>query len=387
MVKNPTVFLSLPILAPHPYPKADDPGSSKYLGLGAVFVFLILDERTVKPELFQARLKEFGDQLWGLISGYLSGYVFYNGTRTLIKFDKEATKSAIAAVMSRNMSHNIGSHVLVKLSDASNLTIGSYEATAEIALLNQYLKHRMSFIADVSLTQTPISGINYLSNDILKRFDNLLLLKEYISGNDNVRSGSIRLSYCNAVEGLSADTDVPLQIPGDTIGSQAIYILLENFIRNAVKYSEMPARRVPKRGTIDGWKMLYTLDIRICISEPAVELRNSYYILDVIDNASKENFASRSKVSGNHFYLLERLQGIIDEAIQSNGVLRVGGWGILEMKICAAFLRKHPLYDIDFGPEFQAGQPRLLEVHYFTFKDGKTLGNRRSCRAFWGGRS
>src|SRR6185369_11940960 len=88
---------------------------------------------------------------------------------------QEAGRSATAAIMSRNMSHNIGSHVLA----SSDLMSGVHKI--EVQKLHNFLQQRMDFIAQV-VTYTPSWGEPlFFFKDLLQGFfDQYLLLSHLI---------------------------------------------------------------------------------------------------------------------------------------------------------------------------------------------------------------
>lgn len=102
-----SVFLGVPIL-----------GSSisdmPIKGQGAIFVYFTYDNQTKKNEIIDF-INEIGPSLDFLIKGYIFNLLAYSALVLSNKSKKEATKSAKAAIMSRNMSHNIGSHVMAYL--------------------------------------------------------------------------------------------------------------------------------------------------------------------------------------------------------------------------------------------------------------------------------
>lgn len=97
---------------------------------------------------------------------------------------RETSRSATAAIMSRNMSHNIGSHVLA----SSDLMKGVHKD--EVQKLHNFLQQRMDFIAQV-VTYTPSWGEpTFFFKDLLQGFfDQYLLLGHLIKdqGYDVVR--------------------------------------------------------------------------------------------------------------------------------------------------------------------------------------------------------
>ncbi|MCG3155112.1 MAG: hypothetical protein DKINENOH_01714 [bacterium] len=189
---------------------------------------------------------------------------------------KHALRSAIAAIMARNMSHNIGSHVLA----STELLKGVHRN--EIQKLHSFLQKRMDFIAQV-VTYTPSWGETmFFFNDLLQGFLNQYLLLGHLIkdqgyyekikvivhfkgkdllfekdernlcencgrpcetafGEENcqcetiipVRTGSwIFQSELNKVD------DFIITVPGGEIGAHAFYDILENYMRNSAKYGE-----------------------------------------------------------------------------------------------------------------------------------------------------
>lgn len=214
---------------------------------------------------------------------------------------KESIKSAKAAIMSRNMSHNLGSHVMFyikqKLQSVSKI-VGSnvlhniipgnlsdineikekVEANTEIELpflvglgrFINYLQERQDYIATVATDYIPansaISFKDFIYDELkpdlrYKRHhpngktddagwqpENLLL--DYIAYSEGYRNSDdieIRFGKFDGgkpVLGTMADTDFQklrrfnIAVPGGVIGRQAIFSVMENIIRNAAKHSE-----------------------------------------------------------------------------------------------------------------------------------------------------
>jgi hypothetical protein len=118
--------------------------------------FFLYTVRKLTPEE-EKRLRE------GL--AYVSSVVAGAEYARLVKREvlKGGRKAAVAQVMSRNMSHNIGSHVLAALAQESSLE------TNEIKILLNYLKHRQEFIADISTASACIVFNRNLYEDVLSR--------------------------------------------------------------------------------------------------------------------------------------------------------------------------------------------------------------------------
>lgn len=212
----------------------------------------------------------------------------------------ESIKSAKAAIMSRNMSHNLGSHVMAYLKQnlgtvqdmlnnkaLSNLV--DYDGNDQYRLTDinrindiempflvgvgkfiKYLQERQDFIATVATGFVPyMSSVNFkdyiydeLNTDL--RFlrhkkdrsgcmpsnillDNIAKSEGYSRKNINIsfRSFDGGLSLLNGdddIESIKNNKDLPelrninVSLPGGVIGRQAIFSIVENVIRNAAKH-------------------------------------------------------------------------------------------------------------------------------------------------------
>ena len=97
------------------------------------------------------------------------------------ELQKKSIKSAIGAIMSRNGSHNIGSHVLAALTQ----NVGTMP---DDRVLYQYLQQRMDYIATVT-TDIPTWGCSTMFvGDIMRTFFSQRHLLEYISGSEGLRA-------------------------------------------------------------------------------------------------------------------------------------------------------------------------------------------------------
>lgn len=210
--------------------------------------------------------------------------------------NKNAIKSAKAAIMSRNMSHNLGSHVMFyikqKLQSVSkivdsdvlhNILPGNISDLQEIqkqiaekkgielpflvglGRFINYLQERQDYIATVATDYIPanstISFKDFIYDELkpdlrYKRHhpegsssdagwqpENLLLdYIAYSEGYDN--SNKIQISFegfdgMNSAENHDFDKlrKFNIAVPGGVIGRQAVFSIMENIIRNAAKHS------------------------------------------------------------------------------------------------------------------------------------------------------
>lgn len=216
------------------------------------------------------------------------------------QIQRESLKSAKAAIMSRNMSHNLGSHVMFyikqKLQSVSKIVDNKVLANiipgelSDLKTIEQkikenkdvelpflvglgrfinYLQERQDYIATVATDYIParstISFKDFIydelkpelryqrhhsegsSSDAGWQSGNLLL--DYIAYSEQYRkSEDIKVCFglfngTNPITNSDADKDFQalrkfnIAVPGGVIGRQAIFSIFENIIRNAAKHS------------------------------------------------------------------------------------------------------------------------------------------------------
>lgn len=256
---------------------------------------------------------------------------------------QQATRAAISQVMARNMSHNIGSHVLSKFKDRNDIcninpSGGQYDGSMygylfkprelrlreQIAYFNEYLKNRMDFLADIATSDPVMENAMLLKNDIFKGFDRNRILLNRISG---VSDKDFRFRIVlkkNGVE-VEDDDDVTLSITNDVLGAQAFYILLENIIRNVAKHSKI--KRDEKSG----------IEITVGVSDFPDNL--SFYEVSIYDNLKK----TAAEIDD----IVRRRNEAFDQTVLENNKLRDNNLGTIEMDVCAAYLRCQQLTCIE----------------------------------------
>ncbi len=275
----------------------------------------------------------------------------------------ETARSTIAGIMARNMSHNIGSHVLA----SAGLLEGVH--LEEIQKLHNFLQQRMDFIAQV-VTYTPSWGEPmFFFKDLLGGFfDQYLLLTNlikdqgypditfFIRKDDRdrefvferecrcvdcgkelttqshpcnckgaVEEGQTRRRLTGSWQLKYDGADVPylpeflVAIPGGAIGAHAFYVILENILRNSAKYGEQ------KREGLEVY-------IRI-------ETEDEFYRIKIWDNTGKQEGhkpEERDNCDCRVCVVQMRLQ---DELIDpETGIVSEKSRGIHEMKECAGIL-------------------------------------------------
>jgi len=281
---------------------------------------------------------------------------------------KIGIRNAVTSVMSRNMSHNIGSHVLASMSssesilkiaesnehnqrdnnylykdDDTNRSIvinkNSESIDLAIAKFNSYLKTRMDYLADIATANQIITVKNNLSKDVVEVIDSAqVLIKKHITGNNKI----FYISQ-NPVSNFYAD------MPNGALGMHAFYIIIENIVRNSAKH-----------GNGDKIEVKFTECGKNNFNDQNNDLPNirKIIIYDASDYKDEKELISLED---------EQNKRIDKKILDNNGVLRKGSWGLLEMKISAAYLRKISLDKID---DKDITPPLLKAVKV----DGKYLG-------------
>lgn len=228
--------------------------------------------------------------------------VDFNNKYTERKIKSESIKSAKAAIMSRNMSHNLGSHVMFyikqKLQSVSKIVnnnvlhniipsnledINIKTITDKIAANKDvelpflvglgrfinYLQERQDYIATVATNYIPARSTISFKDFIYDELKPDLRYERHKRNNSSSDNGwqpkNLLLDYIAYSEGYSksdaieikfgefdghnpldvtAETDFQalrkfnVAVPGGVIGRQAIFSIVENIIRNAAKHSE-----------------------------------------------------------------------------------------------------------------------------------------------------
>jgi len=320
-------------------------------------------------------------------------YNFDKGRRTAIT---HGSKAAVTAIMARNLSHNIGSHVLAYLIQELENKIRELEAKihnlrekAERSEepnrsklnshvkhlkhkqrgmrnhknLYQYLQHRMDFVAEVTTAGPAWEMSLDFEKDIFPEFGGLKASQDYLPQ-------EIILKYILHSEGIDLsignfhlqvdDRCNRISVPDGVVGKHAFYGILENFIRNAAKHYKGPSRE--------------GLEIRIELRVPnhlPEKLRSDFIELRIWDMRPSSCRMFEIEENGRKVKksIVEKLRGFIEvgkpNAALTNdeGELEPGGWGLKEMRVSAAFLRKLDAKELikkdSSGEEFN---PPLLEI-------------------------
>lgn len=261
-------------------------------GIGACFIYF---EPKVDPEsykeLIRLVIKKISYEIGKFIRFVSANYMFNLGLQLQENARKEAIKSAKAAIMSRNMSHNLGSHVMSYLKqhlgsvkDMLNDRIFSLLFESEDDMLQKlsveikdkietsdkvalpflvglghfisYLQERQDFIATIATDFIP-----YYSNVNFKDFiyDELNPDKRYERHKDraNLKIDNILLGNIARSEGLGRPTSPTMTLSGESDLSD-IVINFRNFDGNPVKGPDANGKDIDTtdKKVIEGTKSL-----------------------------------------------------------------------------------------------------------------------------------
>lgn len=290
---------------------------------------------------------------------------------------RHSIKSASTAIISRNHSHHIGSHitprisidrVLKRLQDMYGRT-STYSIDIVNSLkarMDEYVLKKADFMAEIATAPLITTVAKSLFKEVMAVFIHNTLFMDNIGANESVnyvqRNGGpwenrLRVNFrCNGKDttigfkevSLLNNTYNNLNVPygvGDyqfqningndvfvawpgPLGEYAFYAFLENFIRNAVKHNYGSFKDNPN----------LNLDVFIEVSSlPDKEGGNDFFRVEVWDNVTKPDVKAGDP---EEKLLVERLQSILGAGIvESDGSLKNGNWGLVEMKIMATLLR------------------------------------------------
>lgn len=227
----------------------------------------------------------------------------------MIRARRYAGRAAAAAIMARNMSHNIGSHPLAKLTrpedvmKASKASEPDREEGEKVATFLDYIRSRMDYIASIS-TDVPRWAVA----------QDLKQLTEDFCSNKHLCEKLTELKDPCKIEFLGKS--FPVQIPHGELGRQALFSIFENVLRNSERHGDDSAPRG---------------QLKLKMSE----LNDDLIGVTLIDCGSRTCIGKRVKTVEGY------LQDPFYEAQDPERLaeLKLEYRGLKEMKISAAFLR------------------------------------------------
>lgn len=371
--------------------------------IGACFLHFGFNEEVTDIENI------FGDLFQNINTYINSFYTSESFELRLNEIQQVATRAAISQVMARNMSHNIGSHVMNKLTgnlndykiyDTERYVSCDMETLYkdkfiekrkeglndeqikdnlkneilldQISTFNNYVKCRMDYLSDVTFG-TPLMQTNKkFYGELFKDFDKVRLLLNNISGLSDFEFEIqfIRTVYDESnkpyTKKIDNSDDLAIAIPNDVLGCQAFYNIIENTIRNTAKHNQNKNKNRRTVFTVN----LHT-KTNICSDrlkkaavekhinvEETLDLLDTMYMVEIYDNIPVEIDIDEKKK--NDFYrkdtadiksidwlVCQQNKKINTSILQENHSLRTHSLGIIEMEASAAYLRKMEITDID----------------------------------------
>ena len=274
--------------------------------------------------------------------------------RVMVAVKRHGSKAAATAIMARNLAHNIGSHVLAYW--IQKLLSDKPADPKQTASLIKYLKQRMDFIADITTISPAWSKNLRINADILSPF-----IKEQTALLDNIARSegfsfstgeSVGTGFGFARKKVKSDrslilrfrgSDYVVAVPHGLVGRQALYAIVENFIRNSAKHGIWS--KDTKMKTEDNKKA----DLVFSITAQYPEKFPDYIKITISDNLENGGAALQG---------LEEINRL--DYVEDSGRIIRGGWGIKEMKLSANFLRQRSVEKLFTEPE-EANNPPLLK--------------------------
>jgi hypothetical protein len=303
---------------------------------------------------------------------------------------RHGIKAALSAIIVRNHSHHIGSHVMprttvekvrkrvIELTGLQKDDKKLYEIVDTLKdKLDEYIQKKADFTAEIATEPLTTTKTMKFIDEVLTQFTANTLLMDNIGANEGVRyrdlddnrlkikflrdggdwltlkyepsgsckSGKTSLEYtystkCFCGEELERlredgkEKDISIALPG-CLGEFAIYAFLENFIRNGIKHN---------KDLIDGHKEEnFEISVDVCELGKDCEYKDEFYKLKIWDNFTKpEKKITVKNDNGNdgEIPLHQYLQRLISlQIVDNEGSLRKEAWGMAEMKIMATLLR------------------------------------------------
>ena len=292
-------------------------------------------------------------------------------------FKNKAIQSAIGSIMSRNGSHNIGSHVLAALSH----NVGTLP---DDRVLYQYIQQRMDYIATVTTDFPTWTQPTMFVADMMKTFLSQRHLLDHIVESEGLHAfqfqnpnmtdeeweaqencvrihvrkvdgkGEVVKDYIeykkeNRETPIDLTSDVALAIPGGIIGEHAFYTILENIIRNAAKHSWADAEVRSGCKNLDLYidfreddqhdKVIFNVYAALPIKGKINE-DSSFNVKSWINKYDKSGgLTSDEQKTFDSLAIHHKQQVMLARPfIDSQGALRRENWGMAEMKISAGYL-------------------------------------------------
>ena len=294
-------------------------------------------------------------------------------------------KTARAAIMARNFSHNVGSHALANPNIYRKIGLDGdshKKIKQRLETFHSYMQGRLDFLARAISDQSDRPEPLFFLNDVMNGFFKQGVLLDTLVDDAGFPAERIKFHVAIGKEDggspalyeWSKDThcfscakplsdDPVVSIPGGIVGTHAFYAFLENILRNAVKYGAgVESLKENTQKKLEIHLQLYQCSGQRGKSENV----QPAWILSVWDNVSDGGKCDEIR---NHINT-----PLIQE--EKDGALKSEGHGIQEMKLCAEALAGSKLrflsdwevnklkgndYYFDYVSNLQDGKTKIKE--------------------------
>lgn len=302
---------------------------------------------------------------------------------------RAAVRTAVSAIMGRNLSHNIGSHVLARY--GSEMRDHAYP-TVENAIdprteFLAYLQRRMDFLAEVATADQAFWARSISLKDALARLDieketDLYRVKKDAPTATEIARAPILLSYITGKDlpatvkwgspGGSEFPDQSFACPSGEVGIHALYVILENIIRNSARHAPTVGEGVSKEPVA-----VYVVPDSIAVGAASGSDKIPADLLEIQLVDPRSQWSTLNEGDGEKLLTtinqILRANGDGDDHVHSEahlldaqGEVNPKNWGVREMQICAQFLRGLALSEL----EGERADPPVLKAIPYDLGDG-----------------
>lgn len=253
----------------------------------------------------------------------------------------------------------------------------------QIASLFSYIANRCLYLNEATYGITNMLGNKRVYGELFMEFDENRILLNHISGIENFK---YKIEFQHNGNKLSNDTDISVALPGDTLGAQAFFNIIENIVRNTAKHNGSAQDVITFTVNFDDLnsnnnikfvekEKFYCVEIWDDIpvnnkDESGNEIKEKIEEKDEVENKDHKKYfgaeADLNKELSKIDYLIFRQNTRMNNSVFDNKthILRSDSLGLLEMEASAAFLRQIDL------PEIESDYYSLKHnCHYNTFND------------------
>ena len=248
---------------------------------------------------------------------------------------KKSRNLVCLQIINRNLSHRLNK-VLDPYAIPEKNNLNNLEKEKEyFPAFFKYLKGLFNTNAYIAFPGYNIMTIKQFASDVMKFFwpkekthtnYQKILIQELLLKDQNY---NFEIIIKKNNEDITEDNDLSVWFPNDLIGIHCLYMILENIIANIKKH----------------------MNNGISLKIEFQNYKDTFYKVKI----SHINENGPVKITKQNFKLIKRY--INEPVLSIKGKPRESGWGILEMKISACYLRNIPFEDID-----EPNNPPILDT-------------------------